>query len=110
MSGGAFRVVGFQLQPNVGVTQVGNAIDPKSDRSKLENAAVCFFFDQRQAERVAIKSDRLLVGVMRTLDRNIRTARKIWIVDVSDHGRESIPGLRQPNVRQTKPGKKLAAA
>ena len=45
-SGGRFGIVGFQLQPNVGMAQVRYAVDPKPIRAELENAAVALFFQQ----------------------------------------------------------------
>src|SRR3954462_722756 len=85
MSGGAFRVVRFKFEPNVGVTQVRNPVNPESNRSKLENATLRFFFDHGQTKRVAIESDRLLVSVIRALDRNIGAAGKIGVVSVGHH-------------------------
>ena len=64
---GRFGVVRFQFQPDIGMTQVRHAIDPEPVRTELENAAVRFLFDQRQPERVAIKCNRLLVGVTRDI-------------------------------------------
>jgi hypothetical protein len=40
-----FRVVCFQLQPDVRMTQVWDFVDPETVRAELENAAVLFFFD-----------------------------------------------------------------
>ena len=80
-----FRVVRFQFQPDIGMTQVRHAIDPEPVRTELENAAVRFLLDQRQSERVAIKRDRLLIGVTRAFDRDIRAAGKLRAVDVGDH-------------------------
>src|SRR5438034_11293951 len=48
--GGRFGVVGFQFQPDIRMTQVRDAVDPKPVRAELENAAVLFFLDQRQTE------------------------------------------------------------
>ena len=53
--GGGFGVVCFQLQPDIRMTQVRDLIDPETVRAELKNAAVLFFFDQRQSKRVAIK-------------------------------------------------------
>ena len=68
------RIVCFQFQPNVGMTQVGHAVDPKPVRPKLKNAAVLFFLDQRQPQRITIKGNRLLVRVAWTLDGDVCAA------------------------------------
>ena len=71
------------------MAEVRHPIDPEPDGSELKNAAFRFLLDQGQAERVAIKGDRLLVGVIRAFDRDVRAAGKIWTVDVGDHGKNS---------------------
>src|SRR5438270_7481335 len=82
---GGFGVVRFQLQPDIGMAQVRDAIDPEPVRAELENAAFFFFLDQRQPEGVAIKREHLFVGVARTFDRDVRAAGKLWTVNVGDH-------------------------
>src|SRR2546430_12664510 len=63
-----FSVVGFNFEPNIGMTQVRYFVDPEPVWAELENAAFRFFFNQRQSEGVAIKRNRLVVGVARTFD------------------------------------------
>src|SRR6266568_8069616 len=72
--GGRFRVIRLQLEPDIGMTQVWHAIDPKPVRTELKNAAVFFLFDQRQYERVPIKSHGLLIGVTWALDGDVCAA------------------------------------
>src|SRR5216110_3074616 len=67
------------------MTQVRHVVDPKPVRPELKNAAVFFFLDQRQSERVAIKRDRLLVGVARTFDRDVRSTGKLRPMKFSNH-------------------------
>src|ERR1043166_6977063 len=71
-----FGVVGFNLKPDVGMTEVWHFINPQTIWPELKNASVRFFLDSRQRQRVAIKRDRLFVSVSRTFDRNIGAARK----------------------------------
>ena len=78
-------VVRFQLEPDVGVADVWDPINPELDGSELENAAFRFLLEQRQTERVAIKGNCLLIGVIGALDRNICPPREIRTVDVGDH-------------------------
>ena len=101
MGRGALRVVCFELEPDVGMTQVRHPIDPEPDRPELEDATFRFLLNQGQAERVAVKGDRLLVSVMRALDRDIRAAGEIWVVDVGDHERTGDFRIREPLVRPT---------
>jgi hypothetical protein len=82
---GGFGVVRFQLEPDIGMAQVRNAIHPEPVRAELKNAAFGFLLDQRQTEGVAIKPDGLLVGVARAFDRDIRAAGKLRAVDVGNH-------------------------
>jgi hypothetical protein len=42
---GGFGVVCLQLQPDIGMTQVRDLVDPEPVRAELENAAILFFFD-----------------------------------------------------------------
>ena len=67
------------------MADVRDFVDPKPDGTELENAAFRFFLDQGQRESVAIKSDGLLVGVIRAFDRDIGAAGKVRAVDVGDH-------------------------
>src|SRR2546423_3705140 len=82
---GGFGVVCFQLEPDIGMAQVRNAIEPKPVRAKLENAAFRLLLDHRQSESVAIKTERLLVSVARAFDRAVRAAGKLWSVNVRNH-------------------------
>ena len=41
-----FGIVGFKLQPDIRLAQVGDFVDPKPVWPKLKNAAVRLFFDQ----------------------------------------------------------------
>ena len=59
--GRRFRVVSFELEPNIRMAKVRHPVDPKPHRPKLENTTFRFFLDQRQTERVAVKRDRLLI-------------------------------------------------
>jgi hypothetical protein len=54
------------------MAQIWDSIEPKSIRTKLENASISFFLDQRQPEGVAIKRQSLVVSVARTFDGDIR--------------------------------------
>src|SRR5262249_48890482 len=76
---------GLQLEPDIRMTQVRHAIDPKPVRAELKNAAVLFLLDQRQSERVPIKRNGLLVRVARTLDRDVRAARKLQPFAFGNH-------------------------
>src|ERR1043166_3013813 len=80
-----FRVVGLQLEPDIRVAQIRDSIEPKPVRAELENAAFVFLFNQREPKRVAIKPDRLLVSMSRTLNRDVRAAGKLRAVDVGNH-------------------------
>src|SRR6266481_1492088 len=71
---GFLGVVCFEFQPNIRMTQVRDTVDPKAVWSELENAAVLFLLDQRQPERVPIKSNRLLISVAGTFDSDVPTA------------------------------------
>jgi len=71
---GCFRIIRFQFQPNVGLAQIRYLVDPEAVRAKLENATIGFFLDQRQRERIAIKGNRLVVGVARAFERDVRAA------------------------------------
>src|SRR6266481_4151265 len=71
---GFLGVVCFKFQPNIRMTQVRDTVDPKAVWPELENAAVLFLLDQRQPERVPIKSNRLLISVAGTFDRDVPTA------------------------------------
>src|SRR5438128_9642115 len=67
------------------MTEIQDPIDPEPIRAELKNATISFFFDQRQRQRVAIKGDRLLVGMRGAFDRDVRAAGKLWTVDVGNH-------------------------
>jgi hypothetical protein len=67
------------------MTEIRYLIDPEPIGPELKNTTIGFFFDQRQRERVAIKSDRLLVSMRGALDRDVRAAGKLWAVDVGNH-------------------------
>src|SRR4051812_23296187 len=82
---GGFRVVRLQLEPDIRMAQVRNPIEPEPVRAELENAAFRFLLDQRQTERVAIKTEGLLVGMARAFDRDVRAAGKLWSVNVGNH-------------------------
>ena len=82
---GRFGVVCFQLQPDVGLTQVWHPIDPEPIRTELKNATVRFLFDQGQCQGVAIERDGLFVGMGRAFDRDIRAAGKLRTINVRYH-------------------------
>src|SRR5207247_9562657 len=67
------------------MTQVLHLIDPDPVRTELKNATVGFFFDQWERERVAIKGDRLIVGVRGTFDCNIGATGKLRSVEFGHH-------------------------
>src|SRR5262249_4842739 len=67
------------------MTQVRHFVDPKPVWTKLKNAAIRFFFDQRQRKCVAIKRDRLLVSVGWTLYCDIGAAGKLRPVKFRHH-------------------------
>jgi len=67
------------------MAQIRHFVDPEAVRTELKNAAVRFFLDQRQRERIAIKRDRLVISMGRTLDCDIRTAGKLWTVEFCNH-------------------------
>src|SRR6516165_7329963 len=67
------------------MTKIRDTIDPKPVRAELKNAAVLFFLDQRQPQRVAIKGNRLVIRVARTFDRDIRSARKLRPFKFGNH-------------------------
>src|SRR5690348_16338958 len=52
---GPFGVIRLQLQPDIWMTQVRYAIDPKPVWAELKNAAVLFLLDQWESQRVAVK-------------------------------------------------------
>src|SRR6267142_5111901 len=67
------------------MTQVRHFVDPETVRTKLENAAARFLFDQREPKRVPVKRDRLLIGVRGTFDRDIGAAGKLRSVEFGHH-------------------------
>src|SRR5438045_8113889 len=114
---GGFGVVRFQLQPDIGMAQVRDPIDPEPVRAELENAAFFFFLDQRQPEGVAIKREHLLVGVARAFYRDVRAAGELWTVNVGDHDGISAGALpfrhrliRRPLLRRPAPSSPLDRA
>jgi acetyltransferase (GNAT) family protein len=82
---GRFRVVCFELQPDIGVAQIRHPIDPEPIRTKLENTTLRFFFEQRQSKSVAVENKHLLVAMARAFDRDIRATGELRTVDVSNH-------------------------
>ncbi len=92
-----FGVVRFQLEPHVRLTQIRHPVDPKPVRTKLENTAVIFLFDQRQRECIAIKCHRLSVSVRRTFDRDVCAAGKLRALDVCYHNLNVAPEPRTYN-------------
>src|SRR5436853_1753187 len=67
------------------MTQVRHFVYPETVRTKLKDASIRFFFDQRERKRVAVKRDRLFKGMRRTLDRNIGAAGKLRSVEFGHH-------------------------
>src|SRR2546423_4357463 len=63
-----FRVVCFQLQPDIRMTQVRDLVDPEAVPTELEKAAIPFLFNLRQSKRVAIKRHRLVICVTWAFD------------------------------------------
>lgn len=80
-----FRVVRFQLEPDIGMAQVRDPIDPKPVWPELKNTPVIFFLDQGQPERVAVEGQHLLVGMARAFDRDVRAAGELRTINVGDH-------------------------
>src|SRR5205823_2627113 len=76
----------FQLQPNVGLTQVWNEIDPKPVGSELKDATIRLLFDQWQCQGIAIERHRLFVSMGRAFDRNVGPAGKLRTMNVRYHG------------------------
>src|SRR5947207_14712557 len=68
------------------MTQVRDAVNPKPIRAELKNAAVLFFLEQRQAQRIPIEGHRLFICVARTFNRNIGSARKLRPLEFRNHG------------------------
>src|SRR5439155_9385141 len=75
------------------MTQIRHAVDPKPVRTELKNAAVLFFLDQRQPERVPIEGDSLLIGMAWTFDCNVRSTGKLRPIEFSNH-RSSLAAFR----------------
>src|SRR5437868_2165249 len=67
------------------MTQVRHFVYPKPVRSELKNATVRFFLNQREGKGIAIKCDRLLIGVGGTFDRDIGAARKLRSIKFGNH-------------------------
>src|SRR5439155_17002550 len=85
-----FGVICFQFEPDIRLAQIRDQIDPKPVRPELENATVRFFFNQRQGQSIAIKSDGLFVSVSRTFDRDVGAAGKLRTVNVRYHDAEML--------------------
>src|SRR5213075_3319536 len=83
----------YNLEPDAGMTEIRDFIDPQTVRTKLKNATVRFLFDQRQRERVAIKRDRLLVSVRRAFQRNVGAAGESRSVEFRHHDVDLRPPL-----------------
>ena len=86
---GRVSVISLKLQPDIGMTEIRNFVDPQPVRTKLEDATIRLFLDQWQGEGIALKSDRLVIAVSRTLDGDVCAARELWTVNVSNHCAES---------------------
>src|SRR2546430_16869533 len=54
-----FRVVCFQLQPDIRMTQVRDLVDPEAVPAELGNAGIPFLFNLKQPQSVTIKRNRL---------------------------------------------------
>jgi len=74
---------GFQFEPDIGMAQVRNAVEPSRFRAELKNAAVRFS-SISGGERVAIEMHRLLVGMARAiLIAMFAPPEKLWTVNVA---------------------------
>src|SRR5437868_14660633 len=67
------------------MTQVRHFVDPEPVRTKLKNAPVAFFFQQRQSKRVPIKCNSLVVSMGRTFDRDVRATGELRAVKFGNH-------------------------
>lgn len=47
IGGGRFGIVRFKLEPDIGMAQVWDPVDPEPVGTELENATFRFFFDER---------------------------------------------------------------